>query len=49
VASGCARGGSGWLLGKIYFLKKYWNRLPRELVESPCVQEIVEPGLVEWA
>ena len=34
------RGGLDWILGKISLLKekKCWNRLPREVVESPPLE-----------
>ena len=39
MASGCIRGGLDWILGKISFLKEWdWNRLPREVMESPSLE-----------
>ena len=37
MASSCARGRSGWILGKISSQKvvRYWHRLPREVMKSP--------------
>ena len=37
MASSCARGGSGWILGTISSQKgvvRQWHRLPREVVQS---------------
>ena len=37
MASRCARGGSGWILGEFYSPKDavmHWHRLPREVMES---------------
>jgi len=43
MASSCIRGDLDWILGKISLLKEwsdsaYWNRLPREVVESPSLE-----------
>jgi len=38
MASSCIRGGLDWILGKISSLKEDWNRLPREVVESPSLE-----------
>ena len=37
MASSCVRGGLHWILGKISLLKE-WNRLSREVVESPSLE-----------
>jgi len=40
MASCCVRGGLDWVLGKHSLLKeeRKWNRLPREVVESPSLE-----------
>ena len=40
MASRCSRGDSGWILGKISSLTVviHWNRLIREVVESPTLK-----------
>jgi len=39
-ASSCTRGDSGWTSEKNSFLKEWsdWNRLSREVVESPSLE-----------
>jgi len=40
MALSCVRGGSGWILGKLFLNneERYWNRLPRVLVDSPSLE-----------
>ena len=38
MATGCTTEGSGWILGRIYFLKGQWHRMPREVVASPSLE-----------
>jgi len=40
MASCCARGGSGWILGKTYSSKlvRQWHGLHREVVQSPSLE-----------
>jgi len=37
MASSCVRGGLVWISGKSLQVVKPWNRLPREVVESPSL------------
>jgi len=40
MTGSCVRGDLDWVLGKISFLKEWshWNRLSREVVESPSLE-----------
>jgi len=41
MASGCTRGGFDWILEKNIFTErvlKHWNRLSREVMESPSLE-----------
>jgi len=49
MASRCARGDSGWILGKTSYLKtqiqvRHWNRLPGEVVGSLFLEELKKHG-----
>lgn len=51
MASGCAKGHSGWTLGKTSRMEMFWHRLPREVLElvfQSC-GDVLLRDIVQWA